>query len=311
MKIFEFVIQWLFNLAVVTNAVLIYLNINKIWSRKHETIVAESISVGAKTLGMSIAVIFIFNFLMKRDYGSLISYFLFLVSDIIFFLIGLGFWVRKGKKLGIWSKFFRALKQESSEVGNLVKSLANHQGKGQLLEILNRLAWLDDELHEKEIKCIEIFTEAWNINTRDIISREPKERGVDKFKYLCQAVREYLKEEPPKEQVELLCDLVKTLIAADEKVTQEEELVSEEILGILNKYIGQNANNIYSIVIHPKTVEQENDIVSRLSEAKVEFILGDRAVLAGFFHTKRYAEVICESYRELGWFTVVYNYDLA
>jgi len=310
MKILELIIQWLFNLAVVTNAVMLYLNINKIWSRKHEAIVAESVSVGAKTLGISIAVIFLFNFIVKRDYGSLISYLLFLLSDIIFLLIGIGFWVKKSNKLGIWNRFFRSLNQEKSEVGNLVKALASHQSKRQLLEILNRLAWLDDELHEKEIKCIEIFTEDWNLNIRDIISRQPKERGVEKYQYLCQAVREYLKEEPPKEQVELLCDLIKTLIEADDKITQEEELISEEILGILKKYIGQNEINVYSIIIHPKTLEQENDILSRLSDAKVEFILGDRALLAGLFHTKRYAEVMGESYRSQGWFTVVHHYGL-
>jgi hypothetical protein len=310
MKIIELIIQWLFNLAVVINAIMIYLNINKLWRTKHEAIVAESISVGAKALGISIAGIFLLNFIVKKDYGSSISYLLFLISDIIFFLVGIGFWVRQSKNLGIGKRFFRSLKQEKSEVGNLVKAVATHQSQRQLLEILNRLAWLNKELHKKQIKCIEVFTEDWNLNIRYIISRQPKERGVEKYQCLCQVVREYLKEEPPKEQVELLCDLIKTLIEAAEKITQEEEIISEEILGILNKYIGKNEINVYRIIIHPKTREQENDILSRLSDAKVEFILGDRALLAGFFHTKRYAEVIGESYRDQGWFTVVHHYGL-
>ena len=133
MNIIEFIIHWLFNLAVVTNAVMVYLNINKIWSRKHETSVAESVSVGARTIGIVIAITFLCHFILKKDYGSLMSYVLFLISDTIFFLIGIGLWVKKGDNLGIWFRFFRSLRQEKAEVGNLVKALANHQGKRQLL----------------------------------------------------------------------------------------------------------------------------------------------------------------------------------
>ena len=98
MNSLESVIHWLFNFAVLTNTIMVYLNINKIWVHKHEVVVSESISVGARLIGIVVASTFLLHFLVNKDYGSSISYVFFLVSDIIFFLTGIGFWSTKRKK---------------------------------------------------------------------------------------------------------------------------------------------------------------------------------------------------------------------
>lgn len=305
MKIMELVLQWLIYLSVITTAIVVYLSINKMWSRKHETVVAESISVAAQLISFFTIIPFLINYSFQGKYEDAIYQFLWIIYTAFLILTGIGFWVKERQYIGIWQKLFRALGQESHEVGNLVKSLGNLTGKKQLLEILHRLAWLDNELDERERQYIQTFTNQLDIDYDFILERQPPEEGIEKFHSLRQLLLEYLAIKPPTEQVQLLGDLVQALIAADEKITLEEEVIAEEISSILEKYANTIATSSYSIVIHPKNQEQEKAILQEIPKAKVEFLLGDRALIAGIFQTRRYAEIISESYRERGWFTVV------
>lgn len=98
---------------------------------------------------------------------------------------------------------------------------------------------------------------------------------------------------------------MQALIALDEKITPEEEAIAQEIAGMVDDYANRKATTHYCIVIHPKNQEQSKAILTAIPAAKEECVLGDRAFVAGTFHTRRYAEIISESYREQGWFTVV------
>ena len=308
MKIFELVIQWLLNLSIVITAIAIYLNVNKVWSRKHEPAVAESISVSGRTISIIVAIPFILNFILKTNVPSLVAYSILFMNDSVFFLTGIGFWVRDSKRTSLWQKFWRSLRQEKNEVGNLVKALVKPTGEQQLLAILHRLAWLDERLDEQERQYIEAFTETWEIDTKDILVHRPPETGAAKFQYLRQAVKEYLKLEPPNEQVEMFDDLVKTLIAADKEITLDEELIAAEIAAMVNHYMHQGPPHLFGIIVHPRNPEQRNSVLNALPEAEVEYLLGAHAFLTGMFHTRRYAEIISESYREKGWFTFVHEY---
>jgi hypothetical protein len=75
----------------------------------------------------------------------------------------------------------------------------------------------------------------------------------------------------------------------------------------VNEYVNGKTATVYSIVIHPKTQEQEKAILTLIPDAIEECILGTRALIVGNFHTRRFAEIISETYQEQGWFTVVYE----
>lgn len=305
MELLKLVLEWSIYLSVATTAIVVYLNINKMWSRKHESVVADSISVAAQLLSLATILPFLISYSFSGNYWDALYQFLWVVYTAFLILTGIGFWVKKHKYLGVWPQLLKALRQESNEVGNLVKSLGHSTGKKQLLAILHRLAWLDDVLDERERKYVETFTNQLEINSGLILDCKPPEEGIEKFNSLRQSVQEYLAIEPPTEQVQLLGDLVQVLIALDEKITPEEEAIAEEIAGMVDNYANRKVTTYYGIVIHPKNQEQEKAILTAIPAAKEECLLGDRAFVAGTFHTRRYAEIISESYREQGWFTVV------
>lgn len=181
------------------------------------------------------------------------------------------------------------------------KYLGDSTGKKQLLEILHRLAQLDDNQDERKRQYID-FTHQLEIDSEFISERQPPEEGIEKFNSWCKLEKD-ITIKAHTEQVELQGDLVQALIAADEKITPEEEVVAEQISSMVEKYANREATTSYEIVIHPKNPEQEKAILKAIAEAKEEQVLGDRALIAGIH--RRYREIISESQQEQGWFTVV------
>lgn len=307
MDFFNELLKWLINLSVIITAIVVYLNINKIWSRKHETVVAESVSVVGQLISLLTILPFLISYSFQGNYSDAIYQLFWFIYTAFLILTGIGFWVKEHKYLGIWQKFLKSLKQEKNEVGNLIKDLITSPEKQKLLTILHYLAWLDGELDERERLYIETFTHQLEIDFEFLWDHQSPEKGIDKFNYLCQAVQQYLANNPPKKQVKLLSDLVHTLIAVDEKITLEEEVSVEEIESMIHNYADEKVSSFYQIIIHPKNAEQEKAILSEIPAAKPKCILGDYALIAESFYTQRYAEMISESYREKGWFTVVYK----
>jgi hypothetical protein len=309
MKFIELLLQWSIYLSVAINALVVYLNINKMWSRKQESVVADSISVAAQLISFVTIIPFLISYTLKGNYGDALYQLLWFVYTGFLIITGIGFWVKEQRYLGIWQKLIRAVNQDKNEVGNLVKSIISSPGNHQIVAILHRLAWLDDELDQREHEYIQLFANQLEIDSEFILDGKPPEEGIDKFNTLRQLVQEYLAIEPPTEQVQLLGDLVQALIAADDKITPEEEVIAEEIAGMVDNSANRNQTIYYGIVIHPKNQEQETEIVTAIPAVKVECLLGDRAFVAGIFHTRRYAELVSESYRDRGWFTVVHEND--
>ena len=57
----------------------------------------------------------------------------------------------------------RALSQESSELGDLLKALVRPTGARQIVDILGQLATIDGELDQAERQLIQTFADHWQI----------------------------------------------------------------------------------------------------------------------------------------------------
>ena len=72
MKLFEQLINILVVGAIALTVVKTYLTANKIWSRKHEQVVSESVSVSAQLIGIVTTVPFLVKYtLIDADFMSL------------------------------------------------------------------------------------------------------------------------------------------------------------------------------------------------------------------------------------------------
>nr|MBC8147685.1 hypothetical protein [Bacteroidota bacterium] len=123
---------------------------------------------------------------------------------------------------------------------------------------------------------------------------------------LRKSMTDYLETSPPENQVSQLVDVLKMLVNADDQVTPEEELMLDELTGIIASYLsGESDSPIYKVAVVPQNTEQESAIETIIKDLHKTEIAGGYAYLSEPFFSERYAEVVCEKYRALNIFTVV------
>lgn len=308
MEFFESIFKFILSISVGTTAILVYLNINKMWTHKHEIIVAESLSVVAMTINICATLPFLIYYAIQNDWRVTLTSFFKLILFGFLFLAAIGFWVKDSRHEGVWQKSIKALKQEANESTNLIKSLNQSLEKRELLNILHRIAWIDDVLYDKERQYIEMYAEAWGIDAKAVFTAPPPEKGIEKFNKVRSEVMAYLALKPSQEQALSFKDVLQTLIKIDTHITKEEQLIEAEICTILNNYAEEGETDLYGIVIHPTDAEEQDKLLNIVPYAREEYILGTRAFLIADFYTETWAEAFSENYREQGFFTVVHLY---
>jgi hypothetical protein len=307
MEFFEFneIISTMAYLSLGFIAVEIYLSINKLWKRKHEKIVAESISIGAKLISLIPVTVFTIDFALSQKWASFTSYLLFIFSVLMQIAIGSGLWVAGGRKKGFWTLFGQSLEQESKEIGDLAKSLFSPNHADKIIEILVRAANIDEVLDKREKEFIQSFAENWNIafswDHFKVLDSE-KHLNLDQIR---QCVLDYLDTHPPVNQAKQLLDVLNMLVKIDDEVSSKEEMMMEEIEGLIGHYVNQTDENAdFHVAIVPQNEQQETAIVSLLPKAVKRQVAGGHAYLIGPFYSQKYAEIVCDRYRAFEFFSV-------
>jgi len=300
---FKEIINTMTYLSLGFIAVEIYLSLNKLWKRKHEKVVAESISIGAKLISLTPALIFTIDFALSEKWASFFSYVLFLFSVLVQIAIGAGIWVVGKHKTGFWKLFGQSLQQESKEVGDLAKALFQTNHAQLIIEILVRVAQVDDFLDNREKKFIQAFAQNWNISfSWESYAYIKKENNVDKVR---NCISQYLQTAPPLQQAQQLLDVLKMLVKIDDEISNKEEMLIEEVEGLVGNYLNNQAESAcFKVAIVPQNFEQEQAIRVLLPKAALEKVAGGSAYIVGTFYSQRYAEIVCNRYRNFQFFSV-------
>jgi hypothetical protein len=226
-------------------------------------------------------------------------------------VISTGFFVGGNKKLGFMQLIKNAITLERKEATYLLNTLSGKTEAKAILEILNQLAWIDNDLDKKEEKLINDFANAWNI---DFNLQKPEVNTAlifaDKLNNLRSGMQSYLATEPKHEQVAQLIDLLETLVKADELVSKEEEIIFSELDAIASHYLsGENAKSYFHVLIVPQNEEHTALIRQIKPEAEEKQVAGGIAFSLEKYFSEKYAEEICEVYRNKGLFTIVQEMD--
>lgn len=303
---FDFWVNIIALLAVFLTLFQIYFIINKLWSRKHEKLVAESISISAMFISITINLFFAIRNMRDVAYPQFTANILWIFSSAISVLIGVGFWVSTNKGKSFWRMLKQALNMERKEAGDLAKSFFRPKGADKILEILERMAMVDEDLDEREKKFIQNFADNWDIDIDwDEIKKYSNETG-DKYAKIREVMKEYLETNPDEDQVIQLRDVFKLLVSIDDVVTEGEQMILDELEGHISEYLHSDEEiEMYRVAVVPQSVEKENSIKSVMRELKKERIAGGYAYLSDCYYSERYAEMLSAQYRGFGIFSVV------
>lgn len=294
-------------LAAIFTLIQVYFMINKLWSRKQEKIVAESISVSALIISIVINGLFVANNMYIHNYPQMMANLFWISSSIIMLFIGIGYWVYANKHKSFWNLILHALKLEKHEATDLAKSFFKPNGAEKIIEILGQLAMIDNQIDPRERKFIQPFADAWGIKI-DWVKIEKNygsQNGIGFYK-IRNSMKEYLQSSPPDNQVSQLNNLLILLVQADNIVTREEELILEELGGMIDQYLGNNDQKpMFNIAVVPQNKQFDDAIKSTIKGLSKSKIAGGFAYLSEPYYSEKYAEIISERFRLLNLFTVV------
>jgi hypothetical protein len=304
MDLFLIIINWLVTLAVLITAVRMYLLVNKLWKRKHERAVSESISIMAYTLAIVVHTPFMCKFIFI-DHATMpaLNDAIQIISYVVVIIIGAGFWVKENRNIGFFKLVMKALHLEGKESGDLIKSLIQPSGAEQIMNILKKVAYIDNELAEAELKLINGFAQQWKLDLPEVKDWETAKNT--NLLDIRESVNEYLNLTPPPEQAAELIDVISLLIKSDAIVTEEEELFLGEFKGMINDYIQKNQDvTMYHVLIVPQNETQFNAAKTLFPDSTFEERRGGNVLVRGHFYSKNYAEAICQKYISLGMFSI-------
>lgn len=294
----------LFGLAV--SIAISYLKVNKLWARRHIKEVSESISVAAALLSLLTTVPFLVKFIIvDHDFVAAGKFILSLAVFFVFFLVGIGLWVKREQKIGWWKMLRSALATERGELTYLLRSFARPKEAPAILRILRLVSMVDKELDEREKEMLESVAMPWGISPDDV-KVDTGESGSD-ITIVRDAFSGYLAMKPPNAQVEKVFDLVKFMVHADRKVTEEERLILEEVGAAVKAYLSdaENAPDVYEVLLVPQNDEQLNKMAAEVTDASLQERAGGRAVVAGSYYSEPFARAICLRFRQKRFFCTV------
>lgn len=196
-------------------------------------------------------------------------------------------------------EFLAILPQFYSEKGK--------QALAMTLTILEQIAMLDGKLAHAEIAFIQKFMElSGQVLTDEEIRKRLLTGEPTDFTVLRETAVNYLNLAPSLLQVGQLRDLINLLVAADDNVSAEEQLMLAELNSLFEGYLSQDSSNVrYQVYIVPQSKTQDRAIQTLLNNyEKIETSYG-RAYLCGTFHSRDYAQMIRARYRDLNLYAVV------
>jgi hypothetical protein len=282
-----------------------YLQLNKLWSRKHLPEVAASISIPGILVESVPLFFFGIYFLYKGELLGIIDSVIWLIFAVAITMIGSGFWVKGMRKKGFWHLVMSSMASERAEIATIATALVSPSSAPLLIKVLTRMAAVDGDIGQREVELIQPFADEWNLEIDwDTIPVDASENV--RIVATQQAVNEYLVTSPGNSQVAQLLDVLQLLIDADEIRSSEEQLAFDEISGQINQYLSDDpVRESFTVVIAPQDDKQDEAIRLMLKDAQVHDFAGGKGYIVGSYFSHNYAEIICAEYRSLGFFTVV------
>ena len=135
--LFKKLLSVLVSSALIFSVIQAYLKVNKVWKRRKNVEVANSISIVAAMLGFAVGLPFLLNnIFITHDYFSAGKVVLGLSLAVIFTLIGTGYFVDSNRNVNFFVLLGRALNLEGKESGELISDMLRPKGANKIIEIL-------------------------------------------------------------------------------------------------------------------------------------------------------------------------------
>ena len=304
-KLLERIITVLAYTSLLFAVASVYLQLNKLWSRKHIQDVADSVSIPGVLVESIPLLFFGLYFLQKGELLGIIDSVIWLFAAMMVVMIGSSFWVKGKRKKGFWQLVMDSVSKERAEIATLARQALQPAAAAKLLDVLTTMAAVEGVIDARERSVIEPFANDWKL-TVDWFDRDSSGPLKNRVIRVQEAVANYLVTTPPKSQAGHLQDILRAIIEADDEVSEEEQTAFDEASGALSQYLSEHeVEAAYQVLIAPQDAPQKEAVETMLSGVESHRYAGGKGYTVGHYFSRAYADVVCGEYRAMGFFTVV------
>ncbi len=310
MELFKSVINFLTGIAIFIAIINFYFKANKIWKRKHEKEVSASQSIVALSSEGVLYILWSISFILNRDWSALADNAIGLMESAFFIVIGSGLFIieKNATKKSFWNMLKEALRVERKEATYLFNLISGKSQAEKIIKILREIAWIDNDFDKSEIELIRNHAINWNLrlnekefNTNPFLENNSESERFENIKF---SLRDFLKDNPAKEQVNQLKKIFQELISADGKIDRNEDLIIGELDGIILEYLGEPVP-IFNVIIIPQEEKHRIIIEDILKDIypNIDISTKERKVDGGYgfvmqeCYSQLYAELVADEER--------------
>ncbi|MBW2496360.1 MAG: TerB family tellurite resistance protein, partial [Deltaproteobacteria bacterium] len=197
---------------------------------------------------------------------------------------------------------FENLRRQEQLSGSVDALLRGAKGANELMAVFEAIAAVDQHIDAREIALIEAFVTRWHLPSPKL--KEGATETDGDVLVLRESVERYLAISPPAEQATELLDVLYHFVNADEEVSQEEQIVMDEITAMVMGYVMQSGDHGgHEVVIVPQNEEQIAKVKALFPGIEATLLQGGSVYSVGRFFSSKFADSICEKYVALGFFT--------
>ncbi|MGB5209536.1 MAG: hypothetical protein WBO47_04925 [Gammaproteobacteria bacterium] len=294
-------------LGLLISVVISYLKVNKLWARRHIKEVAESISVVAAILSLFTTLPFLIKFVViDQDYVAAGKFLLSLLVFFVFFLVGIGYWVKRQENPGLWGLLRRAIANERGEISYLIHSFTKPREAPAILRILRLVSLVDQHLDARETEILQSVARPWGIHPEEFTNGQDVGDSAD-IGEVRQAFTDYLGLHPEHDQVEKVVDLIRFMIHADRQVTTDEAIVLDEVSGAASAYLSSKGARaeMYEVLLVPQRAEHFERVNELVTDPVLHPRAGGEAYVAGTYYSESFARAICRRFQRRDFFSTV------
>uniref|UniRef100_UPI0040562BF8 hypothetical protein n=1 Tax=Candidatus Electrothrix sp. TaxID=2170559 RepID=UPI0040562BF8 len=309
MDFFRIIMKFMAYGAVAFSLSEAYLSLNKLWKRKHEKVVAESISISAVSIGLFSSMVYSIDLTINRAWPSFIDALIWLVFGLFELFVAIGFWVTGERRSALWKMMKKTYHQERKEIGELAQSVIQPSHKKVILDILIQFSMLDNKLAKAEKVFIQEFANRWNI---DLDWQQIKQDCQQKENHgkIRENIIAYLKTSPPAQQVSQFGDILRMLIHIDQDIDEREQSMMDEVSRLIEQYVPSEECPQYYAAVVPQALGQEDSVKTIFPHLKKqEKVLGGYAYLDGPFFSEQFIVTVCKKYQKVDLFAIPVRSD--
>ena len=183
------------------------------------------------------------------------------------------------------------------------------KGAKKIIDILHKLAAIDDDVAKEEIDLINDFAQKWRIEIPELKPGKPDE--VTNLVELKALVQSYLDEGPDIGVAEGLVDLINVMAEADDEVTPEEAMAVSEFTGMISHYVSLEKGGeveMFEVNIVPQGEEQIKAVQEILPDLNVVDDRGGKVFKVGKYFSEICNDVFCNI--NIRSFNICWTYSL-